>query len=344
MKHILPTICVLPLVFFCSLGCNKNEGTFISLQGINNNSTPNFYLSGESNGKPCLWINGTKNILSTSNGNAGQILSNGNDIYVAGYYELPSNNTNPGGFMPVQYVYWKNGTENKVGPVVYRNIPGEPTISIVNNNIYYTNSQAWENGTQLDLNLGNTGFIQMTTSLGDDIYFVGTDGSGKMAYWKNGIENDVIPNETTANAAYSLAVYSNNIYVGGADSMSMGTVWTNGVPAVLQTTTPGSYVSVVNSLFVNGTDMYAMGELMVPTYVTNGNYSSFYSKPAYWKNGVENDLPLNGDMYGNANSVYVSGSDIYVCGSTASGSVYWKNGILTKLGSDYGWVSSILIK
>jgi hypothetical protein len=126
--------------------------------------------------------------------------------------------------------------------------------------------------------------------------------------------------------------------------MSMGTVWTNGVPAVLQTTTPGSYVSVVNSLFVNGTDMYAMGELMVPTYVTNGNYSSFYSKPAYWKNGVENDLPLNGDMYGNANSVYVSGSDIYVCGSTASGSVYWKNGILTKLGSDYGWVSSILIK
>ncbi|HEY5369869.1 MAG TPA: hypothetical protein VIJ75_12855 [Hanamia sp.] len=342
MKHLFQTIFILPFTFFCMVGCKKDIGTF--LQGKNNNNTPNFYLAGQSNGKPCLWINGTKNILSNSNGNANQILINGNDIYVTGYYELPNTNLNPGGFMPMQCVYWKNGVENKVGKIIYGQGGFQTTISIVNNDIYYANGQAWENGSQLNFNLANMGFVQQTTSYGSNIYFVGTDSSGKAVYWENGLEHDIISNETKSIVAYSLAVSSNNVYIGGEDSNQIGTVWINGIPENLHFSIPGSYAVFVSSLFANGTDIYAVAELEVPTSMANGSYSYFNNIPAYWKNGIENDLPLNGDSYGNASTVFVNGSDIYVCGNIGSGAVYWENGIETKLGSDYGSVSSILIK
>ena len=327
MKHLFQKICLLSFVFFFMVACKKDIVT--TLQGKNNNNTPNFYIAGESNGKPCLWINGTKNILSNSFGGANQILINGNDIYVTGSYELPSTNLNPGGFISGQYVYWKNGIENKIGDITLAKSP--PTISIVNNNIFYANGYVWENGAQLNFNLGDIGNVQQITSYGSDIYFVGTDSSGKAVYWKNGLEHDIIPNETKSIVAYSLAVSSNNVYVGGVDSNSIATVWTNGTPENLHSSIPGSY-AFVSSLFVNGTDIYAIEEFEGPTI------------PAYWKNGIENDLPLNGDSYGYANSVFVNGSDIYVCGNTSSGAVYWENGIETKLSSDYGSVSSILIK
>jgi hypothetical protein len=342
MKPLFKTIRILPFAFFCILGCKKDTGTLITLQGKNTNNTPNFYLSGESNGNPALWINGTINILSTSNGNACQILINGNDIYVTGYYEVPSTNFNPGGFMTIQYVYWKNGIENKVGHIISSNIPIQPTISIANNNIFYANGTAWENGSQLNFNLGNGGIVQMTASYGSNSYFVGTDSSGKAVYWENGLAHDIIPNETKANVAYSIAVSSNNVIIGGEDST--GTVWTNGIPENLHLSNPGSYAVFVTSLFVNGTEIYSVAELEVPTDMTSGYYTNFYNIPAYWKNGIENDLPLNGDLYGNANTVFVNGSDIYVCGTTESGYVYWKNGIETKLGPDYNSVSSILLE
>jgi hypothetical protein len=343
VKHTIQLICAVPFAIFCLVACKKSINA--PLQGINTGNTPNFYIAGESNRNPCLWINGTKNILSSSNGNAYEVLVIGSDIYVAGYLDLPnpSSNINPGGFSPVQYVYWKNGAENKIGNIVYDNIPFEPTISIVDNKTYYVNGMPWENGSQLNFNLSENGIVQMVTSYGTDVYFVGTDSSGKMAYWKNGVENSVIPNETRAKAAYRIAVSSDNVYVGGADSNSMATVWTNGTPENLHTSIPGSYAVLVSSLFANGTDIYAVAQLMAPTSMSNGNYFDFYSIPAYWKNGIENDLPLNGDLYGNANTIFVNGADVYVCGQTTSGAVYWKNGVETILGSDYGSVSSILI-
>lgn len=346
MKYVFQTICILRFAFFFMVGCKKNIGT--SLQGKNNNNTPNFYLVGRSNGKPCLWINGTKNILSTSNGNAYQILINGNDIYVTGYYELPIIDLSPGGFVSYHCVYWKNGVENKVGTIIYGHgglLSGfQPTISIMNNDIYYANGQAWKNGAQLNFNLANIGFVQQTTSYGSDIYFVGTDSSGKAVYWENGLAHDIVPNETKSIVAYSLTVSSNNVYIGGEDSNQIATVWTNGIPENLHFSIPGSYAVFVSSLFVNGTDIYAVAGLEVPTSMTNGSYSYFNNIPAYWKNGIEHDLPVNGDSYGNASTVFVNGSDIYVCGNTGSGAVYWKNGVEKVLGPDYGSVSSILIK
>jgi hypothetical protein len=345
MKQFFKAVCILQFTTFFMIGCKKN--TVDSLQGLNHNNTPNFYLAGQSDGKPCLWINNTKNILSAFNGIASQILINGNDIYVTGYYLLPDKSADmnrPRGLLPLQYVYWKNGIENKIGNVTYRMVPEEPTISIVGNNIFYANGQAWENGSLLNSDLLNSAWVEKTTSYGPNIYFVGTDSSGKAVYWENGLQKDIITNETRAISAYSLAVSSNNVYVGGEDSNSVATIWINGMPENLHSSIPGSYAVSVSSLFANGTDIYAIASLQAPTSVTNGSYTNFDNIPVYWKNGIEHDLPLNGDSYGSANTVFVNGSDIYVCGNTASGAVYWKNGIETKLGSDYGAVSYILIK
>ena len=325
------------------IACKKN--TIVSLQGKNNSNVPNFYIAGESNRTPCLWINGTKNILSTLKGSAYQILINRNDIYVTGYYELPVTGLiSPGGFIPMQCVYWKNGIEHKIGNIVYNNTPIEPTIAIVNNTIYYANGEAWENGYPLNFNLSNSGIVQMVTSYGSDIYFVGTNSFGEAVYWKNGLQNNIITNETRANAVYSVAVSVNNLYIGGADSMSMGAIWTNGIRENLQLSIPGSYAVSVSSLFAHGTDTYAVAQLMAPASTSNGNYYNFYAMPAYWKNGIENGLQLNGDSYGSVNTVFVDGSDVYVCGQTSTGAVYWKNGVEIKLGLEYGYVSSILIK
>jgi hypothetical protein len=42
-------------------------------------------------------------------------------------------------------------------------------------------------------------------------------------------------------------------------------------------------------------------------------------------------LPLNGAAYGNASSIFVSGKDVYVAGTTAQGAVLWNNGVATLL-------------
>jgi hypothetical protein len=58
---------------------------------------------------------------------------------------------------------------------------------------------------------------------------------------------------------------------------------------------------------------------------------------------VEHDLPLNGASIGNTTSIFLSGSDVYVAGSTTAGAVYWKNGVETIL-SSVGYANSIYVQ
>jgi hypothetical protein len=113
--------------------------------------------------------------------------------------------------------------------------------------------------------------------------------------------------------------------------------WKNDVATYLQSSIPGSYQTSISSIFVSGNDVYASANLIVPT--KNG----LANAPAYWKNDVEYDLPLNGADYGLATSIFVSGLDVYVSGWTSAGAVYWKNGIQTIL-SPGGTASSIFVQ
>jgi len=72
------------------------------------------------------------------------------------------------------------------------------------------------------------------------------------------------------------------------------------------------------------TDVYAAG------YVANNSGEA----PVYWKDGLQ--VGLSGSGLGSANSIFVSGSDVYVAGvDSVAGAVYWKNGEMTALPNGY---------
>jgi hypothetical protein len=105
----------------------------------------------------------------------------------------------------------------------------------------------------------------------------------------------------------------------------------------LQSSISGSVVPSVNSIFVSGNDVCASAILIVPANVGS-------NAPAYWKNGVEHDLSLNGAGSGYTTSIFVHGSDAYAAGWTStSGAVYWKNDVETIL-SSRGFASSIYVQ
>jgi hypothetical protein len=184
---------------------------------------------------------------------------------------------------------------------------------------------------------GDLGVIQSTFSIGNDIYAAGNDNDDNAAYWKNGVLNVLAPrNAQTAPFAFSLYVSGDDVYVGGIDINDGPCYWKNGVITVLKTTDSGDYVSQARSIFVSGSDVYVVGNYYGAT--TGG-----YLFPAYWKNGVEYDLPMNGAAYGMANAIFVSGSDVYVVGQTTSGAVYWKNSVETILSST-GSANSIYVQ
>ena len=61
-------------------------------------------------------------------------------------------------------------------------------------------------------------------------------------------------------------------------------------------------------------------------YIVGSNSTS---DAVLWKNGVTTTLAPNAT----ANSIFVSGSDIYVAGKNSSGAVLWKNGTVNQLSS-----------
>ncbi|HEY2650005.1 MAG TPA: hypothetical protein VGI38_12470, partial [Puia sp.] len=52
--------------------------------------------------------------------------------------------------------------------------------------------------------------------------------------------------------------------------------------------------------------------------------------PVYWQNNIETKLPIN-STYGAANSLCTSGNKVYIAGNDSSKAVYWKDGVETFL-------------
>jgi len=127
-----------------------------------------------------------------------------------------------------------------------------------------------------------------------------------------------------------IAGVTQNVYVAGYESNSTYTsyakIWKNGVAIPL---TDGTDFAVANSVFVSGTDLYAVGNR------SNGTYG----KAVIWKNGVETELNP-GSSYREAYSIYVSGNDVYVAGAENSIPKVWKNGIGTSLSTGTSTSSS----
>jgi Carboxypeptidase regulatory-like domain len=111
-----------------------------------------------------------------------------------------------------------------------------------------------------------------------------------------------------------------SVYVAGFEG-NFAKVWKNGVATNI---TNGAESGKLNSIFVNGNDVYVAGGETTP---------SGFRVAKVWKNGVATILTGAG---GDANSVFVSGTDVYVAGfaDNAVGIAFakiWKNGVVTNL-------------
>lgn len=151
------------------------------------------------------------------------------------------------------------------------------------------------------------------------------------------------PFEASKNSrALSVAVSGTDVYVAGyvmsntSPSYKVATLWKNGTPTYLIEGDPTKPTgnSEASCVFVSGSDVYVSG--FVPFEEE--------SKAGYWKNGTWTALTdgLNGSDTGR--SIFVKGTDVYVCGECKLRPVYWKNGAKTELLENMGYAYSIYVQ
>lgn len=233
-----------------------------------------------------LWKNGVPQTLptdlSSKQSSANAVAVSGTDVYVAG---------DIGGMA----AYWENGVFTNLGKTLYKAYSYQSKASAI-------------------------------AISGNDVYLAGYMDN-KAAYWKNGALNLIARQDSnTVYQANAIAINGNDVYLGGyALEVPLGgsvipsyqpVIWKNGVMTIL----PGSNSTgaMVNSLAINGNDVYAVG-------VTDKGAT-------VWKNGEATLLP-NGNIYyaSTANAILINGLDVYVTGNVGSEPVYWKNSVLNVL-------------
>ena len=219
----------------------------------------------------------------------------------------------------------------------------------------------WKNGVKIDLpTIGSGGDANSILVYGTDVYVAGNvyvaginhDDPYYPCYWKNGARIDLnLTDLYYGGIANSIFVSGTDIYVGGeayfsrgSDDYSWGCYWKNGVMTDLWEFQLGG----IKSFFVSGADLYILystgfsGVIDLLTGVNN--FYQIYSIYCF-KNGVINNLPIVNSIRGNASSIFVSGTDVYLSGNYAGGPCYWKNGARTDLSTvgSGGSTSSIFV-
>lgn len=191
----------------------------------------------------------------------------------------------------------------------------------------------WKNGARVTLGAGTFGSLAYSVFVsGNDVYVAGTEGSpdGDIAkYWKNGVEVPLSAGAgNMAAVAFSIFVDGNDVYASGVER-GVAKYWKNGVAVDL---TDGTQYGEARSIVVSSGDVYVGGWQYKTTQIDpTHSYTTPVAK--YWKNGVPVELsdPL---AFGVAESIFISGSDIYVAGNTCQENeppgcdlvTYWKNG------------------
>lgn len=303
-------------------GCRKSN----SFPG---ESGKTVYVAGSNGTHPILWRNGLPQILSSSTGDATQVIASGADIYVAGVVKV---NASFLAFPNGEYAYWKNGKEVAFGGDM-NIVDGLASMALVGNQLYFCAGSVWANGSPITL--PDQGYyVWSVFSTGADLYAVGIDRAGNSVYWKNGQIHPIAAADSATSIGNLGSIYVSgaDVYVLGQDSLGFASYWKNGVLNELHSTHANAYISNIRSICVNGNDVYIAG-----SYFTTG-----LPMPAYWKNGVEQDLPVGNQSTGEAAGICVVDSDVFVAGSTSGGAVYWKNGVESIL-SSVGYANSILV-
>lgn len=197
----------------------------------------------------------------------------------------------------------------------------------------------WKNGKGTPLTDGtrDARAFGVTVSNGD-VYVAGgqsnANGVGVATIWKNGKEI-LLTDGTKQAIAEAVTVVGNDVYAAGYETdgtvgYDTVTYWKNGVAVPLNTKlTTGE----ARAIAVSGNDVYVAGWTMEELELSPNNYL-LCPVAKLWKNGVETWLSDGITMNSVAESLVVSGGDVYVSGYGAmsgQGSApyiahYWKNG------------------
>lgn len=339
MKHIK----FLFVIFIIGLlGCKSEDAVTPSNVNPLNlvpSSIPGVYVGGyeeaKSGWKAKIWKNEDINFASPNISEINDIFVSGKDIYVVG--------SESKGLIQTATI-WKNGVSTNLGNgLESSNATG---IFVINNDVYVCGYQTssikpkpaigivWKNGVASEI-APNLELSSIFVS-GSDVFTCGTGGSTKetsgVYFYKNGQK---LYFEMNGGWTTGLFVSENNVYASGYGTTRPGQakIWKNGVVTVLDQLNVGSIGA--NDIFVSGSDIYVVGYKSLPQVPFQKLIPSL---AILWKNGVASNLS-DGISNSIATSLFVSGKDIYVCGSEfttisqvtigSRSGVIWKNGIKT---------------
>ena len=189
---------------------------------------------------------------------------------------------------------------------------------------------------------------------GDDIMTHGDEIIPRARFWKNG-EIQTLPGGSDTDQFLSVFVSGDDVYILGYEELMLRPreesrtlkVWKNGEVVISPEEDSQKFVPLffqlsARPLFVSDGDVYVAG-----TRVTRSG-----RRAAIWKNGAAEDLTCEfADSY--ANSVFVSGEDVYVVGcgyylpnsTNFSVAAVWKNGKVETLtnGPENGVAFSVCV-
>ncbi len=187
----------------------------------------------------------------------------------------------------------------------------------------------WKDGTAINLSNGATNAVANSIFCTEKEvivagYEINAAGKKVAMVWKNGVPAPLTGGTTDAEAKSVYVASQYLVYVAGEEN-GVARLWLNSVVQPFEISGKGSANSVV--VDVANSDVYVAGS------ETNATTSSTYIAK-YWKNGKSIRL-TDGTESCFANSIFVSGTDIYVVGALG---LYhanlWKNGTSDPI-SDY---------
>jgi hypothetical protein len=316
MKKQTPIISLLILILY---SCQK-EISYTQASNTNTSTQVDVYVAGADsisilahgipaywkNGKPVYYTDGTISYSGTA-AEATSIVVIGNIVYMTGYAQFcgPFRCNDRG-------IFWKNGISENL------DLPTYPSsLAVSNNDIYIA---------------------------GSSLYLEGTGGNA--AYLKNDVKIE-LPSGSTGSISTAIAVSGNDVYVAGigitgsiysGPQKYIAKYWKNNQPVTL---TDGTNSAQAWSITTSGTDAYVAGTEWNGRSYQDASGSTYKKSIAkYWKNSQPVIL-TDGTEDAFANSIAVSGNDVYVAGKEWNGrsyqdasgytykksiAKYWKNG------------------